>query len=240
MLSAAGCLVLALTGFLIWRHRGGDAEGVELQSTKMHPLPEAVYYLQKDERWASDPLGDSRFTMGSSGCLVTCLAALFNLYGESVTPGELNRLFTEQGVYNVSGDVIWENIASVYPEATVTVYQTVDEKAIETALDQQQYPLVRVKNMGDGYWHWVLLLGSGEEGYLCMDPLYNDKEARPLSVHGNTVYSWRLVTQLVKEYREDITANSSFSGGGAIYQVVGMKLLYDEKTKNAYDIALMK
>lgn len=199
ILPAAGCFLLALAALLAWRHRGGSAEGVELQSTKVHPLPEAVYYLQKDEKWASDPLGESRFTMGSSGCLVTCLATLFDLYGESVTPGELNRLFTEQGVYNASGDVIWGNISSVYPEATVTVYKSVDEQAIETALDQQQYPLVRVKNRGDGYWHWVLLLGSGDDGYLCMDPLYSEKVARPLSAHGNTVYSWRLVTLPEKE-----------------------------------------
>lgn len=199
ILTGAAILVLAAAALLVWRHRGGGGEGTTIQSTKVHPLPEAVYYLQKDEEWAADPLGESRFTMGSSGCLVTCLATLFDLYGESVTPGELNRLFAEQGVYNASGDVIWGNISSVYPEATVTVYKTVDEQAIEAALDQQQYPLVRVKNLGDGYWHWVLLLGSGDDGYLCMDPLYSEKEARPLSAHGNTVYSWRLVTLPVKE-----------------------------------------
>ena len=199
ILTGAAILVLAAAALLGWRHRGGGGEGTTIQSTKAHPLPEAVYYLQKDEEWAAAPLGESRFTMGSSGCLVTCLATLFDLYGESVTPGELNRLFTEQGVYNASGDVIWGNISSVYPEATVTVYKTVDEQAIEAALDQQQYPLVRVKNLGDGYWHWVLLLGSGDDGYLCMDPLYSEKEARPLSAHGNTVYSWRLVTLPVKE-----------------------------------------
>ena len=83
----------------VWRHRGGGGEGTTIQSTKAHPLPEAVYYLQKDEEWAAAPLGESRFTMGSSGCLVTCLATLFDLYGESVTPGELNRLFTEPVSY---------------------------------------------------------------------------------------------------------------------------------------------
>ena len=199
ILTGAAILVLAAAALLVWRHRGGGGEGTTIQSTMVHPLPEAVYYLQKDEEWAADPLGESRFTMGSSGCLVTCLATLFDLYGKSVTPGELNRLFAEQGVYNASGDVIWGNISSVYPEAMVTVYKTVDEQAIEAALDQQQYPLVRVKNLGDGYWHWVLLLGSGDDGYLCMDPLYSEKEARPLSAHGNTVYSWRLVTLPVKE-----------------------------------------
>ena len=168
ILTGAAILVLAAAALLVWRHRGGGGEGTTIQSTKAHPLPEAVYYLQKDEEWAAAPLGESRFTMGSSGCLVTCLATLFDLYGESVTPGELNRLFTEQGVYNASGDVIWGTISSVYPEAMVTVYKTVDEQAIEAALDQQQYPLVRVKNLGDGYWHWVLLLGSGDDGYLCI------------------------------------------------------------------------
>ena len=160
ILIGAAILVLAAAALLVWRHRGGGGEGTTIQSTKAHPLPKAVYYLQKDEEWAADPLGESRFTMGSSGCLVT---------------------------------------SSVYPEATVTVYKTVDEQEIEAALDQQQYPLVRVKNLGDGYWHWVLLLGSGDDGYLCMDPLYSEKEARPLSAHGNTVYSWRLVTLPVKE-----------------------------------------
>ena len=138
ILTGAAILVLAAAALLVWRHRGGGGEGTTIQSTKAHPLPEAVYYLQKDEEWAADPLGESRFTMGSSGCLVTCLATLFDLYGESVTPGELNRLFTEQGVYNASGDVIWGNISSVYPEATVTVYKTVDEQAIEAALGQHQ------------------------------------------------------------------------------------------------------
>lgn len=86
ILTGAAILVLAAAALLVWRHRGGGGEGTTIQSTKVHPLPEAVYYLQKDEEWAADPLGESRFTMGSSGCLVTCLATLFDLYGESVTP----------------------------------------------------------------------------------------------------------------------------------------------------------
>lgn len=192
LLAAAGLLCMAV-GLWLWRHRGGEAPGVYIESHSVHPLPETVYYLQKDEEWAADPLGNSRFTMGGSGCLVTCLASLFQLSGEEVTPGELNRLFTDKGVYNDSGDVIWGKISAIYPEAEVTVPKNVDEAAIETALDQGRYPLVRVKNLGDGYWHWVLLLGSNGEDYLCMDPLYEKKEPRPLRDHGNTVYSYRIV-----------------------------------------------
>ena len=88
ILTGAAILVLAAAALLVWRHRGGGGEGTTIQSTKAHPLPKAVYYLQKDEEWAADPLGESRFTMGSSGCLVTCLATLFDLYGT----GRLQRI----------------------------------------------------------------------------------------------------------------------------------------------------
>ena len=69
ILTGAAILVLAAAALLVWRHRGGGGEGTTIQSTKVHPLPEAVYYLQKDEECAADPLGESRFTMGSSGCI---------------------------------------------------------------------------------------------------------------------------------------------------------------------------
>lgn len=53
ILTGAAILVLAAAALLVWRHRGGGGEGTTIQSTKAHPLPEAVYYLQKDEEWAA-------------------------------------------------------------------------------------------------------------------------------------------------------------------------------------------
>ena len=38
-----------------------------------------VFYSQKDIRWAEDMLGDSDYTMESSGCLVTCIAAAMEM-----------------------------------------------------------------------------------------------------------------------------------------------------------------
>lgn len=187
-------LILLASSFLLLRARKrGSAQGVKLEAGAVFPPPEFTYYLQRDEAWAADSLGKSRYTMGSSGCLVSCIASLLSIYGEEVTPGELNDLFTEYGVYNDSGDVIWGNIAKVYPDIQVEVPGSVDSTAIEKQLEEQRYPLVRVKNLGDGYWHWVLLIGSDENGYLCMDPLYGEKTARPLAAHKDTVYSYRVI-----------------------------------------------
>lgn len=185
------CLALAACGLLLYRRKSGN--GVKLESEKNFPVPELSFYLQRDKEWEEDRLGDSRFTMGSSGCLVTCIASLLSACGEEITPGELNRRFTEHGVYNESGDIIWEKITAVYPDLEMKIPRTVNAEAIEEALEAHQYPLIRVKNHGNGYWHWVLLIGSDERGYLCMDPLYGDMEPRPLHDHGDTVYSYRLL-----------------------------------------------
>ena len=60
ILTGAAILVLAAAALLVWRHRGGGGEGTTIQSTKAHPLPEAVYYLQKDggrpTRWENPAL----------------------------------------------------------------------------------------------------------------------------------------------------------------------------------------
>lgn len=185
-------LALCLIGL---RLRAGGTKGVVLTTSKVMKPPETAYYLQRGESWSEDKLGSSRFTVGSSGCLITSLASLMGIYGMDVTPGEVNRAFTDYEVYNASGDVIWGNIKKAYPELSVDVKSGVDAAAIEAAVEQGKYPLVKVKYLGDGYWHWVLLIGSDEGGYLCMDPLYEDKKARPLADHGNKVYAWRLITK---------------------------------------------
>jgi hypothetical protein len=189
-------LIIAAVSVMGWLgfRRYGRNQGVELKAShKMEP-PDITYYLQRDEAWAEDSLGNSRFTMGSSGCLVTSIASMLDSYGIEVTPGELNQMFTSDGVYNDAGDVIWGNLTTVYPDMKVEVFSSVSSREVEKKVEQGQYPLVKVRYLGSGYWHWVLLIGSDVNGYLCMDPLYDDKKPRPLSDHGGKIYSWRLLT----------------------------------------------
>ena len=113
--------------------------------------------------------------------------------GACVTAGELNQIFSEKQVYNQEGDIVWGRIEEVMPDVGVSVAGTVDGEQIEALLDEGRYPIVKVKVGGDGASHWVLIVGSDEGGYLCMDPLKEDGELVPLSRHGGVVYRMRCV-----------------------------------------------
>ena len=110
-----------------------------------------------------------------------------------MTAGELNQIFSEKQVYNQQGDIVWGRIEEVMPDVGVSVAGTVDGEQIEALLDEGRYPIVKVKVGGDGASHWVLIVGSDEGGYLCIDPLKEDGELVPLSRHGGVVYRMRCV-----------------------------------------------
>lgn len=199
----AVCMILAviLTAGGLYRYRSRqNTAGVRLTSQSLYETEGFPCYLQGDPAWSGDKLGDSRYSMGGSGCLTSCIAAGLSAQrmetdptADAVTPGELNRLFSEAGVYNAEGDIVWKRIAKALPDTDVVVAAGVDNAEIEQLLSEGKYPIVRVKNHGGGAWHWVVLAGSDEKGYLCMDPLNKSQKLVPLSEHGDLVYSMRTV-----------------------------------------------
>lgn len=169
-------------------------------------LPQAAFscdsisfYRQRDASWADDKMGESKYIMASSGCLTTALAAGLEMEKQKedpmyeLTPGELNRLFSENGVYNSSGDIVWGNISSALDEVQVYVGKTVSSTIIDNFLSEGKYPVVRVRVGGNGAMHWVLIVSSDETMYYCMDPLSQQTTAVPLSSFDNKIYSIRCV-----------------------------------------------
>lgn len=173
---------------LLLRLHGGSvvrAKGEDLL------LKEAVAYRQDDMRWADDRLGDSAFTMKSSGCLVSCIASAVSMQtDEEITPGELNRIFSEKHVYDGEGNIQWTAIRQV-PGYSAEVFADVSGTEIEECLEAGNYPIVRVRVKGVGSFHYVLLVGRQDGEYLCMDPL--EDNVTKLSDYGNRVYAVRLV-----------------------------------------------
>ena len=109
------CLLLGIivaAGFLFLRFRGSvivKPNQSELVSS------EVITYRQDDEAWSADMLGDSRFTMKSSGCLVTCIASAVSMEtGTQITPGALNEIFSENQVYDSEGNVQWAMIEKAH------------------------------------------------------------------------------------------------------------------------------
>lgn len=183
-----GCGMLVAI-FLALRLRGSVV--VKFGETQL-AVGEAVSYRQDDKMWADDMLGDSGFTMQSSGCLVTCIAAAVSMEtGNEVTPGALNHLFSENQVYDSEGNVQWAAIEEI-EGYSVDVFQEVSEPEIVQNLAFGHYPIVRVRMHGIGSFHYVIIVGVEDGKYICMDPL--EDELTRLSRYWNRVYAVRVVS----------------------------------------------
>ncbi len=194
---AAGMFLGLVFSVCLWRSRGGD--GVLLVPRQIREPEHVVYFCQQDPAWADDHLGEARDTMASSGCLVCALASGLAMQAAGqglsfeLTAGELNEAFSEAEVYTESGAVIWGRIPLAVPGTESLVMDSVDGEEIARLLEDGIFPVVKVRMKGVGAWHWVLLTGSDANGYLCMDPMSDTKEAVSLSEFHNRAYAVRAV-----------------------------------------------
>ena len=153
---------------------------------------EVTAYRQDDAAWADDLLGTSAYTMKSSGCLVSCIASAVSMEtGTAVTPGSLNAIFSEKGVYDSEGNIQWAALDAL-EGFTAEVYQELSQSDLDACLAAGQYPIVRVRMHGLGSFHYVLVVGVRDGVYLCMDPLENS--LTKLSHYLDRVYAVRVVT----------------------------------------------
>lgn len=184
---AMACIFVGIAGILFLRLRNG----VVLKATTETAIQEPITkYRQDDALWEQDKLGNSKYTMESSGCLVSCVATAVSMNGNEITPGELNALFSENGVYDEEGNLQWgevDDIIGYHAE----VFSEVSNAIIDECLREGHYPVVRVRMQGIGNFHYVLIVGSEAGEYLCMDPLRD--EITELSEYGERVYAIRCV-----------------------------------------------
>lgn len=150
-----------------------------------------ICYRQDDARWGDEKLGESRFTMRSSGCLVSCIASALSMgRGVEETPKTLNEKFSSEQVYDAEGNIQWGKLREV-EDYQADVYQQVSADIIDDCLLEGKYPIVRVRMKGIGSFHYVLVVGAENGEYLCMDPLQDD--VTKLADYGNRVYGIRCV-----------------------------------------------
>lgn len=184
-------VLLIITGFLYVRLRNGTQIKAPREEEILSET-EPVLYRQDDERWGEDRLGDSRFTMRSSGCLVSSIASAVSMEsGMEETPGALNEKFSDRQVYDSQGNLQWEQLNAL-GDYRVDVYREVTSEVIDTCLSEGGYPIARVRMYALGNIHYVLIVGVQDGEYLCMDPL-QDKLMK-LSSYGNRVYALRCVS----------------------------------------------
>jgi len=187
-------IIIAAVFFIYkkWLPRDGE-EGVFITPENLtYPAFSGKAFLQYDDKWKADHLGSSKYTMKSSGCLVSAIASMLTDSGIETDPGALNKIFSEKGVYTEQGDVIWNHIKKIYPHINIHIAGSVNGKKISEFLAERKFPLVRVKVHKKGYQHWLLIVGVKNNEFMCLDSLDPSKQPVPLSVHGK-VYSWRVL-----------------------------------------------
>lgn len=150
-------------------------------------------YYQHDKRWRSSPLGGSKDTMGSSGCLTSCIAASLTAQGiHCFSPGELNQVFNENQVYNDHGAIVWKQLEQALPYASVRLDCGTTSESIDRLLDENMYPIVKVRRKS-GAVHWIMLTGTEKDTHdiTAMDPIDGFVH---MSDYDNRIYGVRVVT----------------------------------------------
>jgi len=163
-----GCIV-----YYIW-WCGGEFPIRILEIQKVLEL-QWVFYSQRDPKWASDPLGTCRTTIGDKGCALTSAAMLLRAAGATdVTPKTLNRWLTENQGYLKGCEIIWKRVAD-YDGAQglewVGTGSLTTPENLKRMLDQGMLVIAFSRRFKQ---HWVVIRGYEGKGNQWSDFWYWD------------------------------------------------------------------
>ena len=114
----------------------------------------------------------------------------------AITPGILNEYLSEQGVYDAEGNIQWDALEQAL--GVDIIRQQASELSngeLDTLLSEGAFPIVFVRVNGVGNFHFVLITGSRDGEFLCMDPLNEKQVEVPLSRYGNRIYAVRYIAE---------------------------------------------
>lgn len=151
---------------------------------------------QRDPAWRGKPLGTSTTaTIGSHGCLLTCVAAVCCYHGKDTDPARLNdELVKRKGFYRGSL-LVFGAVSDIYPDIAVDWSRYIEcpdapapLQAIYDALDEGYIPLLKVDaSPAPGLQeHWVKAIGYDDatKELLVYDP-YDNAEYWFTAKYGN-------------------------------------------------------
>ncbi len=191
ILSAVIALVIVcglLAGAYVGRIMYIKKYGIHINPTEVITPKNVEFFIQNDDRWKDDYLGQSRYNIGGYGCLLSIIASACTDLGFETNPKDLNILLTENEGFTSSGDIIWYKINETIPNIHYEYKRIFNSGTIMKDLKNGYLPIVMVKYHGTGYQHWVLVVGSNEDDFLIIDPLNKNKEIIPLNTHGKVYY----------------------------------------------------
>jgi hypothetical protein len=193
-LRASSCIILIaaiLFAFYVGRAYYIKHFGINLVPKKDYPVQVSSYYRQNDPKWKDIEIGASKRKMGSTGCLISCVATAISELSSSVTPEGFNTKLTEVDGFQ-GADLIWYKINEAYPDINYRYSRIFSNKTIESDLEKGLLPIVNVRYKKTGVTHWVLIVGAKDGEFIICDPLDDGFSSRLLSEHGK-VYAYRVI-----------------------------------------------
>lgn len=131
---------------------------------------EVPAFRQADPRWHNDPLGDTKDTLGQTGCAVTSAAMVLKSYGVDTDPQRLNVYLTGHQGYEGNGYIIWEKAAELGNGNIEKAYEDLPSYwRIDRQLMKGNPVIVRIHLPGGGM-HFVVIAGKRGFDYLIVDP----------------------------------------------------------------------
>ena len=146
---------------------------------------------QRDPRWSNDIMGNSYFTVGEQGCLVTVASILLDYLGINIDPGIYNHLLSTNygyapphNMYWKAPEILWAGQIKRAEYREFNGYTDEWQTAVDGILKDSRPALVEVR-MGF-LQHWVIVIGKVGNSYIIYDPWYD--ETIPLTKHYDKVY----------------------------------------------------
>ena len=165
--------------------------GIRLIPTQDYAVPELSYYRQNDPEWQDEEIGASQRKMGSTGCLVSCVATAISQLDSPITPMKINDKLTQFNGFQ-GADLIWYKINEAFPNIDYRYRRIFNNRMIESDLKKGLLPIVNVKYHKTGITHWVIITGARDGEFIICDPLGDGQSTSLLSDHGK-VYSYRVI-----------------------------------------------
>jgi hypothetical protein len=200
----------------------------------------SIWYSQLDPAWQGQKLGEGQATIGSWGCLMTCMAMALTVNGTPVTPQQLNEKAKAAGAFggsaiqfyapgSIGGLKYKMNVAS-WPDSGVAhaVWTGEDPiQRIDNALADGLIVIAQVDtkpNNGfynsDNEQHWVVIVKRTPDGsdYLMIDPLTLPKHANTqprslMSKYGSPAPSASHETNLRNAIKSTLVYHKPGGGG---------------------------
>jgi hypothetical protein len=142
-------------------------------------------FAQTDTRWSGEKLGTSASTIGSHGCVISCLSSLFCYYGFDTDPARFNQLCKDKGVYVSRNLVDWPKIENIYEfikfkERIDCVKTPAPTGRLDEELTEGRPVILNVDLNPNqpGPDHFIICIGKTEDNhYICYDPWYLNEDA---------------------------------------------------------------